>query len=260
MASSAERDLRKSQMQVSNWVAAAEGGSREYIPVSSTPLSQAYQRSKSITRSEYLARTASEDERAKMRDATAPAAGWIAKKYSAPVSADTMYKPNIVLGTDPDPPSLTKLSNSAYGESLKIPPEEIDLLQSVPKLRDTTLDGSHRASMTEGHFLSIWDPYYSIHRQRSASYTSAAMLRDQHQRHVRSQYHPEEKYVLPPTVQNEIGWGLDYDKYMTSCAKYQEGAEWHGRTGSHITKFSERLLLGARHHLSGPMTNPKLHY
>ena len=85
------------------------------------------------------------------------------------------------------------------------------------------------------------------------------MLRDQHKRHVRSQYHPEEKYVLPPTVQNDIGWGLNLDRYKESCAKFQEGAEWHGRTAT-ITSFSERLLLGARHHLSGPMTNPKLHY
>jgi len=78
-------------------------------------------------------------------------------------------------------------------------------------------------------------------------------------RHVRSQYHPEEKYDLPPSMQNEIGWGIS-SKYRDACAKFQDGAAWHGRTGSHITKFSERLLLGARHHLSGPMTNPKLHY
>lgn len=256
-----ERELRKAQMQVSNWVAAAEGGAREYNPVSTTPLSQAYQRSKSITRSEYLGRLSSQGaERAMARDTVPPAASWIARKHTAIGEADTMYKANIVLGTDPDPPSQTELSNSAYGKSLKVPMEEIDLLQSVPKLRDTTLDGSHRASMTEGHFLSIWDPYLSMHRNRSASYTSAAMLRDQHQRHVRSQYHPEEKYVLPPTVQNEIGWGLDLEKYQQSCAKFQEGAEWHGRVGSHITKFSERLLLGARHHLSGPSTKTALHY
>ena len=86
------------------------------------------------------------------------------------------------------------------------------------------------------------------------------MLREQHGRHVRSQYHPHEKYVQPPSVQNDMGWGLTLDKYKAACAKYQEGAEWHGREASHITKFSERLLMGARHHLSGPMTNPKLHY
>ena len=129
----------------------------------------------------------------------------------------------------------------------------------VGQKRDTTLDRAHRASMTEGHFLHIWDPYISEHTVRSRSFVSAGMLRDSMHRHVRSQYNPEDKYFLPPTVQNDIGWGIS-EKYHQACAKYQEGATWHGRTGSHITKFSERLLLGARHHLSGPMTNPKLHY
>ena len=86
------------------------------------------------------------------------------------------------------------------------------------------------------------------------------MLRDNHMKHVRSQYHPDEKYVLPPSVQNDMGWGLTTEKMKLSCAKFQEGAEWHGREASHITKFSERMLLGARHHLSGPMTKPGLHY
>ena len=102
--------------------------------------------------------------------------------------------------------------------------------------------------------------YKSDNPKRSASYRSANMLRDMKNRHVRSQYHPEERYVLPPTVQSDIGWGLTPEMYKASCAKFQEGAEWHGRTGSHITKFSERLLLGARHHQSGPMTKPALHY
>lgn len=272
-------------MQASNWVAAAEGGAREYVPVSSTPLDQAYQRSKSLTRSEYLGRL---ESRGAVRDAViAPAGSFVAAKYQS----RTWGSPgaSIVLGSDPH---VMETSNLAYGITSALPREEIDLLQTVPKMRDTTLDGAHRASMTEGHFLSIWDPYVSQHRIRSASFASAGMLRESMHRHVRSQYHPEEKYVLPPTVQNDIGWGLTLDKYKDACAKFQEGAEWHGRTGensrltssshclvptlpltacptslfivilsgSHITKFSERLLLGARHHLSGPMTNPKLHY
>jgi hypothetical protein len=262
-----EREKRKAIMQTSNWVAAAEGGSREYIPVSSTPLDQAYQRSKSVTRSEYLGRLESQSaQRSLLRDKIAPAGDFVATKYNQPTGfggGDQSRAPgggmSIVLGSDPDE-RFKETSNSAYGLTSALESETIDLLKTVPKMRDTTLDGAHRASMTEGHFLSIWDPYTSAHRERSRSFASAGMLRDSMHRHVRSQYHPEEKYVLPPTVQNDIGWGLNLERYKESCAKFQEGAEWHGRVGSHITKFSERLLLGARHHLSGPMTNPKLHY
>lgn len=251
-----ERDERKAKMQTSNWIAAAEGGSREYIPVSSTPLDAAYQRSKSLTRSEYLGRL--ETQRGQTYDSRpSPAAQYISSKHAPPSGNWGQLGASIVFGSDPN---IMDTSNKSYGVTSALPREEIDLLQSVPKMRDTTLDGAHRASMTEGHFLSIWDPYVSQHSNRSASFQSALMLREGMHRHVRSQYHPEEKYVLPPTVQNDMGWGLTLDKYKSACAKFQEGAEWHGRTGSHITKFSERLLLGARHHLSGPMTNPKLHY
>ena len=253
-----EREERKARMATSNWIAAEAGGAREYIPVSSTPLDAAYQRSKSVTRSEYLGRLQSERGEALANETPLPpAASFIASKHGPADGRWGSGGASIVLGSDPD---IKETSNKAYGTGLSLPREEIDLLQTVPKMRDTTLDGAHRASMTEGHFLPIWDPYVSMNAKRSASFQSAVMLREQHHRHVRSQYHPEEKYVLPPTVQNDMGWGLDLEKYKAACAKYQEGAEWHGRTGSHITKFSERLLLGARHHLSGPMTNPKLHY
>ena len=251
-----EREARKSKMQTSNWIAAAEGGSREYIPISSTPLDSSYQRSKSVTRAEYLERNPMPTGNP-LKARAAPAADWIGAKRADPAIKSTQSSTTIALGYDPR--ELGR-SNTAYGETQVLPREEIDLLQTVPKMRDTTLDGAHRASMTEGHFLPIWDPYVSMNAKRSASFQSAVMLREQHHRHVRSQYHPEEKYVLPPTVQNDMGWGLDLEKYKAACAKYQEGAEWHGRTGSHITKFSERLLLGARHHLSGPMTKPALHY
>jgi len=252
-----EREARKSKMQTSNWIAAQEGGSREYIPVSSTPLDAAYQRSKSVTRSEYLGRLSEMQRSPAAAPPLAPAAGYISSRHAPPTGNWGHLGASIVFGSDP---SAMDTSNKAYGVTSALPREEIDLLQTVPKLRDTTLDGSHRASMSEGHFLSIWDPYVSQHKNRSCSFQSALMLREGMHRHVRSQYHPDEKYVLPPTVQNDMGWGLDLDKYKSACAKYQEGAEWHGRAGSHITKFSERLLLGARHHQSGPMTNPKLHY
>lgn len=254
----AEREDRKARMNQSNWIAAQAGGAREYIPVSSTPLDAAYQRSKSVTRSEYLGRLESERGEALASDpGLPPAASYLASKHGPASGRWGSRGASLVLGSDPD---IKETSNTAYGQGLSLPREEIDLLQTVPKLRDTTLDGAHRASMTEGHFLPIWDPYTSLHTKRSASFNSAVMLREQHHRHVRSQYHPEEKYVLPPTVQNDIGWGLDFEKYQQACAKFQEGAQWHGRASSHITKFSERLLLGARHHQSGPMTKPALHY
>ena len=46
----------------------------------------------------------------------------------------------------------------------------------------------------------------------AASFTSSLQLRDQYRKHNRSQYHPEQKYDLPPTEQCVIGWGVT-DKY-----------------------------------------------
>ncbi|KAL3892574.1 MAG: hypothetical protein SGPRY_015000, partial [Prymnesium sp.] len=66
----------------------------------------------------------------------------------------------------------------------------------------------------------IHNPYASDYPSRSASYQSGYMLRDNMKRHVRSQYDPEEKYFLPPSVQNEIGWGISA-KYKDACAKFQ---------------------------------------
>ena len=235
-----EREARKARMQTSNWIAAAEGGSREYIPVSSTPLDAAYQRSKSVTRSEYLGRL--ESQRGMATDAMhAPAADFMASKHAPPNGKWGSLGASIVLGSDQN---VMETSNKAYGITSALPREEIDLLQTVPKMRDTTLDGAHRASMTEGHFLQIWDPYVSQHRTRSSSFQSALMLREGMHRHVRSQYHPEEKYVLPPTVQNDMGWGLTLDKYKGACAKFQEGAEWHGRTGEQRSRARAPLCLG----------------
>ena len=225
-----EREQRKSRMQTSNWVAAAEGGAREYIPVSSTPLDAAYQRSKSILRSELHQGRLESAARMSAGPGAPPAADFVARKHASPdwrQSASSLGA-NIVLGSDDI--SMTP-SNTAYGVTAALPTEQIDLLQTVPKLRDSTMDGAHRASMTENHFISIWDPYISMNPERSRSYKSSIMLRDQKHRHVRSQYHPDERYVLPPTVQSEIGWGLTLQKYKEACAKFQEGAEWHGRAG-----------------------------
>uniref|UniRef100_A0A7S2IYF6 Uncharacterized protein n=1 Tax=Haptolina brevifila TaxID=156173 RepID=A0A7S2IYF6_9EUKA len=252
-----EREARKAMMQTSNWVAAQEDGAREFMPISSAPLEDDYQRSKSATRSEFLGRLQTQN-RARMasRDNFSPAAPFCASKNGTALPFAAGGE-SIVFGSD----NLDRsTSNTAYGETSVVPVEPIDLLQTVPKLRDTTLDGAHRASMTEGHFLSIWEPFESLQKKRAASFGSAVQLREAHHRHIRSQFNPDEKYELPPTVQNDIGWEMGMDKYNLACAKFQEGATWHGRAGSHITKFSERLLLGARHHQSGPMTKPALHY
>merc|ERR1712039_813828 len=119
----------------------------------------------------------------------------------------------------------------------------------IEPLRDTTLDGEHPASLREEHFMQINNPFETQRPKAAASFSSALMLRENNRRHTRSAYHPEQKYNLPPTEMNEIGWKIE-DKYGQACAKFCEGAPWHARQGSHITKFSERLLLGARHHVS----------
>ena len=254
-----EREQRKALMQTSNWIAAKEGGQVEYLPVSSTPLDLSYQRSKSQTRSGYLEKMATETAAARSTTTKhCPASTWVVgKKYDITSPGTSAVDTTIVLGSDP---RELGISSTIIGSSQNVPVEPIDLTYRVDPLRDSTLDGSHRASMMENHFLSIWDPYDSMHKSRSASFKSSVQLRDAHHRHIRSQYHPEEKYNLPPTAQNDIGWGLTPERYKEACSKYQEGAEWHGRSGSHITKFAERLALGARHHLSGPMTKPSLHY
>jgi len=256
----AEREHRKATMQQSNWIAAQEGMGPppEYIPVSSTPLDVSYQKSKSQTRSEYLERIETQTRTAReaaQRDRSAPAADFIAKKHFKPAAMEDGT--TIVFGSDAREMAR---SSTTIGKDLIVPTTKLDLLERVATMRDPTLDGSHRASMTEPHFLQIWDPYDPKNQKAACSFQSAVHLREAHHRHIRSQYHPDEKYVLPPTMQNDMGWNLGPEQYQSSCSKYQEGAQWHGRTGSHITKFAERLQLGARHHLSGPMTKPALHY
>ena len=113
-----EREERKARMQLSNWVAAAEGGSREFIPISSTPLDEAYQRSKSMTRSAYLSRLETGDGR--RRDPSMSlAADFIATKDARTRSgpSESQHKvltqrASIKLGYDP---VVHATSNSAYG-------------------------------------------------------------------------------------------------------------------------------------------------
>lgn len=255
-----EMQARKAMLLRSNWVAAGADATQEFIPVSETPLDRSYQRSKSATRDMLTMKrdnTPFESERATV----SPASTFVASKYAPPPKAVAgsldRSSMNIVLGSDG---RSLETTNTSYGSTTghRHPPP-IDLLQIVAPKRDTTLDGSHRASMTEQHFANIWNPFKSDFPERAASCTSGGMLREMMHRGTKSQFDPDERYFLPPTEQYVMGWGIK-DQYGKSCAKYVDGAAWYGRTGSHITKFSERLALGARHHLSGPMTKTALHY
>lgn len=253
-----DREARKAVMQTSNWIAAQMGPKPDYLPIASTPLDSTYQKSKSETRAAYLDAIETQTRMAReARSYNSPAADFIAKKYAHVGVAPDQEGTTIALGYDP---RSLEVSSTKIGASLNLPVEPLDLLERVPTLRDATLDGSHRASQCENHFLPIWSPYDSIHPSRSASYRSANQLREAHHKHTRSQYHPEEKYVLPPTVMSDIGWGLDLKAYKAACGKLQHPDMWHGREASAITQFAQRLQLGARHHLSGPMTKPALHY
>ena len=191
------------------------------------------------------------------------ASQYIAKKYpptQKPVSTNrkvAMNTTNIVLGTDAWD---TTLASSAVGDWANFAPEDkIDLLETIDQKRDATLDGAHTASMTETHILPMWNSYQTDEPIRAASFQKYSMLRDAKLRHTRSAYDPDEKYVIPPTEQSSIGWGIS-DKYGMACSKHNPSCEYHGRQGTHITKFSERMLLGARHHLSGPNAPKTLHY
>ena len=151
----------------------------------------------------------------------------------------------------------TEVGSHAYA-----PPDQIDLLKTVKPLRDATMDGSHRASQTERHFANIWDPFASglaPVQGAAASFTSSLQLRDQYRKHNRSQYHPEQSTTCrrPSSASSA---GASPTSTARRAPSTTSGAAWHGRTGSHITKFSERLLLGPRHHLSAPFTKPDLHY
>jgi len=255
-----ELQARKAMLLRSNWVGAAPDAKQEFNPVSETPLERSYQRNKSATRDMLTMKrdnTPFETE----RTIVSPASTFVAFKYAPPPKAVAgsldRSSMNIVLGSDG---RSLETTNTSYGSTTghRHPPP-IDLLQQVAPKRDTTLDGSHRASMTEQHFANIWNPFKSDFPTRAASSTSGEVLRDMMHRNTRSQFDPDERYFLPPTEQYVMGWGIK-DKYGQSCAKYVEGAAWYGRTGSHITKFMERQALGARHHLSGPMTKTTLHY
>ena len=164
--------------------------------------------------------------------------------------------PNIHLGEDAREWTQT---SSVWGRTQHVDPEPVDLMKTVEQIRDNTLDGPHAASQSETHFLTMCLPFDSENEERAASFKSAAFLRDEHKKHSRSAYHPDEKYKVPPTEQNEIGWKIG-DKYNQACAKFTPGASWNGRKGSHITKFSERLLLGANYAHSAPLAKQSLYY
>ncbi len=257
-----ELQARKAALLRSHWIAADPDAKGEFNPVSANPLERSYTRSRSETRDALYERNMMNPiEVVDGRLTVSPASSFIASKYAAPppprggLDRSSM---NIVLGSDPWEGWATM--NSVVGSTTghRHPPP-LDLLEMVEPRKDTTLDGSHRASQTEQHLANIHNPWKSDYPERAASSTSGVMLRELMYRHTRSQYNPDQRYFLPPTEAYTIGWGIS-DKYGAACAKYCPGAAWHGRTGSHITKFSERLALGAKHHLSGPMTKTDLHY
>lgn len=68
------------------------------------------------------------------------------------------------------------------------------IVHALPRQRRTP--HSHPVRFWQAHFLQIHDPYTSEHKIRSASFKSGEMLRESMHRHVRSQYHPEEKCAL----------------------------------------------------------------
>lgn len=256
-----EATARRMAMNTSSWPVAANGA-RDFRPVSQMPLDGTYQRSKfEINANESMMERFQHDP--VVRAGPDPASIFIAQKYvgkpvqsSLPEWAGTDGSSRIVFGSDPQ--ELRPL-NVSYGESLRTPPEKIDMHKTIVPIRDATLDGEHPASTKEEHFLNINNPFESSNFKAAASYRSALMLRENNRRHTRSAFHPDQKFNVPPTEMNEYGWKIE-DKYDQVCAKHCEGAPWHGRQGSHITKFSERLLLGARHHVSGPAVKKPLHY
>lgn len=134
-------------------------------------------------------------------------------------------------------------------------PPPPDLLSSLDRPRDGTLDGPHAASQTEKHLLPVHDPYLPKNRDAARSYQSYRMIRDDKLARRVSAYHPDQKHQEPATTQMEYGWGVA-EQYRIASPKYAPGALWAGRKAGDISKFSQRMLLGAHHHLSGPMTQP----
>lgn len=183
-------------------------------------------------------------------------AGWRPEMYLGE-SEYVKYNPhklNINLGQDAKEDERFNPLSRQVGASVALPARPpIDVINThLAFPRDNTLDGAHAASLTEQHMLPVHDPYRAKNRDAACSYQSYRMIRDDKLARQVSQFHPEDKYVLPPTTQMEYGWGI-VDKYDQACAKYTPGAMWAGVKAGDISKFSQRMLLGAHHHLSGPL-------
>ena len=234
MANTEEAEARRAMMLRSSWSAAAPDAKHEYMPISSNELNRQYTHCKSASASARFV-----DFTRPAKPAMNPAGEFVASKrygMGAEDAASTTHSAlgsGLVLGYDA---RETRKSSEMYGEGLRKVSTPINLLESVPPVRDATLDGAHRASMTETHMPDIWDPYASEFKKGAASFASATMLRDasrrrkhpppagaaargacshdtwRRRRHTRSAYHPEQRYSLPPTEQSVIGWGI-VDKY-----------------------------------------------
>jgi len=251
-----EQTARKLDNLRSSTGFASSATSGEFLSMSQSPLRQPQRR---IAEHEVPARPRLD-----------PAASFVACKTTGDKWRPTMYmgdadyvkhdphKLNIQHGADTQSgDERFRPMSSQVGSMVALPrAPPLDLLNMGTAFpRDATLDGEHAAAQTEQHLLPVHDPYGAKNREAARSYQSYRMVRDDKLARRVSQYHPEEKYHQPPTTQNEYGWGI-VDKYDQACAKYTPGAVWAGRKAGDISKFSQRMLLGAHHHQSGPLTKP----
>ncbi len=188
MANTEEAEARRAMMLRSSWSAAAPDAKHEYMPISSNELNRQYTHCKSAAASERFV-----DFTRPAKPAMNPAGEFVASKrygMGAEDAASTTHSAlgsGLVLGYDA---RETRKSSEMYGEGLRKVSTPVNLLESVPPVRDATLDGAHRASMTETHMPDIWDPYASEFKKGAASFASATMLRDASRRRKRP--------LLPP--------------------------------------------------------------
>jgi hypothetical protein len=236
----------------------ASSNTGEYLTMSQTPLSQPKSRVASMYAQQPPSRVRLDSASTFVATKTT-GESWKPEMYLGD-STYVKYNPNqlnIKLGQEISAEERYQPISWQVGSAVALPrAQPIDLLNTDTTFpRDSTLDGTHTASQTEKHLLPVHDPYWARNREAARSYQSYRMIRDDKMARRVSQFHPEEKYHLPPTTQSEYGWGI-VDKYGQACAKYTPGALWAGRKAGDISKFSQRMLLGAQHHLSGPMTQP----
>ena len=211
MANTEEAEARRAMMLRSSWSAAAPDAKHEYMPISSNELNRQYTHCKSASASARFV-----DFTRPAKPAMNPAGEFVASKrygMGAEDAASTTHSAlgsGLVLGYDA---RETRKSSEMYGEGLRKVSTPINLLESVPPVRDATLDGAHRASMTEKHMPDIWDPYASDFKKGAASFASATMLRDASRRRKRP--------LLPPGRRGRTRRVLS--RYLAAAQAYTLG-------------------------------------